>query len=139
MKMLCEAKFATGDETLKTVPIIFYQLFTLGCVIRDFFFKCAYIYLKKKTTATYVEAISELKKICLANEMIFRPTKFLSDFESALMDSFKIVFPDVQLSGCFFHFSDCLIRRVKSYGLIFVYINDTTRNFQKATLVFIKV
>ena len=41
-----------------------------------------------------------------------RPRVVLTDFEKAAINAFEIHFPDVVQRGCYFHFSQCIWRKV---------------------------
>jgi len=41
----------------------------------------------------------------------------MSDFEEAIIQAFKKVFPGSQQKGCFFHFVQCILRKAKQLGL----------------------
>ena len=45
------------------------------------------------------------------------PESITIDYESAEISSFKKNFPDTTLYGCFFHFSQCLWRKIQLLGL----------------------
>lgn len=52
------------------------------------------------------------------------PLLITSDFESAFINAAKEVFPDSEISLCFFHFKQSLFRKIQNLGLVSDYMND---------------
>ena len=56
--------------------------------------------MAKKSQATYVKLFGMIdKSICV------KPTSINVDFEKAVFNAVKIVWPNCKIYGCFFHFS----------------------------------
>ena len=47
----------------------------------------------------------------------FQPSTWICDFEAAIRNAVKDIFPSVQLAGCFFHLMQNLLKKVKAVGL----------------------
>ncbi len=45
------------------------------------------------------------------------PSMILLDFEMAAVNSFREVFPNALLQGCYFHLNQCLVRKVQNLDL----------------------
>ena len=54
----------------------------------------------------------------------FDPETIMTDFEQALMNAFRSVFPSVSQSGCFYHLSQCIYRQVQQHGLQNDYVDE---------------
>ncbi len=52
------------------------------------------------------------------------PSVILSDFEQAIMQAAKSVFPAVTIKGCYFHFCQAFLRKMQSLGLQVEYQQD---------------
>jgi hypothetical protein len=68
----------------------------------------------------------------------------MTDYENAAINAFKDNFPNNQNRGCFFHFTQCLYRRIQSNAdLKREYENPQNSNFlivhQLAALAFVPV
>ena len=48
----------------------------------------------------------------------------MSDFELPLVKSLELQFPSACIDGCYFHFTQCLWRKVQSLGLVEEYKED---------------
>jgi hypothetical protein len=112
------------DGTFKTVPIMFFQLLTIQAVIKNSVYPCAFILLENKKKTTYISAMSELIKIFKLYKIELKPKRILTDYETALQDCFAVVFSAAELKGCYFHYNQCLYRKVQALGLVETYRND---------------
>jgi len=52
------------------------------------------------------------------------PTRILVDFESAAMNAFKDAFPGTDITGCYFHLCQSIVRKVNEIGLKATYEED---------------
>ncbi|XP_044597080.1 uncharacterized protein LOC123273681 [Cotesia glomerata] len=48
----------------------------------------------------------------------------MADFELAFMAAVKKVFPDYDVKGCLFHYSQCILRKIQNSGFINLYKYD---------------
>ncbi len=112
------------DGTFKTCPAIFYQMVTIQCVIQTKIVHAAYALVENKNKATYTAMITAIKSICHDNGYNVKPKSVLSDFEPALQDAFALAFDNISIKGCWFHYVQCIVRRIRHDGLIQRYEND---------------
>ena len=109
------------DGTFKIVPELFYQLYTVHAVHPNgAVFPCIYALLPNKTTETYVRLFQKLKEL----KPDLNPQDVMIDFEKAAMNALERVFPQVHVSGCFYHFSQSVYRKIQSEGLQRMYSTD---------------
>ena len=54
----------------------------------------------------------------------FQPQVVMADYETAIGNATKEVFPAVRITGCRFHYGQALLRKLKAVGLQTEYIND---------------
>ena len=109
-----------ADGTFKTVPLLFYQLYSLcvrvdGCII-----PVVYAILPNKTQAMY----EQLLQVLLARTDMLQPSTLVTDFEQGASNAFRLKFPGIECTGCFFHLSQNVYRRVQLNGLQERYAND---------------
>lgn len=122
---LCNSRKKFADGTFKTVPDIFYQLYTIHGVIFDSVFPLIYCITNKKDQNTYVRIFEHLKQAALDNNKELNPQYFVTDFELASMNAINQVFPGTSCQGCLFHFSQSLWKHaVVSCGLKASYSNN---------------
>lgn len=72
-----------------------------------------YVLMSEKTYKADV-VLFEIIKSQFPN---WSPLKYTSDFEEASMKAMSTVFPSINLKGCYFHFGQCLGRKLKSLNL----------------------
>ncbi|XP_049886598.1 uncharacterized protein LOC126381107 [Pectinophora gossypiella] len=106
------------DGTFKFCAKPFYQLYTLHVDIGSSKTKInivpvIYALLPNKTEKTY-EIMLRLIKSQIPD---WTPKTFILDYEKAVMQAIKSVFPNTPISGCYFHFSRCLWRKAKKLGI----------------------
>ena len=108
------------DGTFKVVPEIFYQLYTVHAKVGTNIFPCLYALLPNKTQVTYDRLFHEIMNITNGTS----PTSVLMDFEKASLNAFEAVHPDSSLTGCFFHLSKNVWKKVQGAGLQQRYQDD---------------
>src|SRR6218665_3124784 len=55
---------------------------------------------------------------------VANPTNVLVDFESASIGAFRDAFPNARVSGCYFHLSQSILRKVNEVGMKVAYKRD---------------
>lgn len=127
---LQEADNIYMDGTFKTVPMLFYQLYTVHAIINEESIPLVYALLPDKSKDTYIKLISALKGLAPS----LKPQSVLIDFELAMIGAIKQEFPNTSIQGCFFHFSQAIYRKIQAAGLREKY--NTEKNFaQKMKLL----
>lgn len=123
LKLMDQSTNWLVDGTFKTVPSLFYQLFTIHVLIQQgdqTVSPTIYALLTDKSQSTYTRFLKYLLEI----KPSLNPTSVIMDFEHASINAFKIVFPHAEQQGCFFHFSKCMWRQIQNVGLVENYINN---------------
>ena len=109
------------DGTFAVCPRIFYQLFTVNIILSGQQFPAVYALLPNKSRATYNRFFTLLKEELQNLGITLRPPRVLVDFELGLLQAVKLHFPDADVKGCYFHFSQCLWRWVQNNGHVVLY------------------
>lgn len=114
-----------SDGTFSVHPDIFSQLYVfhapyLGQVLPHLF--CL---LPDKTYSTYIRLIDLIKNAALKIGTCFRPRKIHIDYEQAMIKAISTSFSSDCVQGCFFHFSQCIWRKVQDLGLAVSYRSNT--------------
>lgn len=120
LQLLARSEHWYADGTFKTVPLLFYQLYTIHGFKDKTSLPLVYALLPNKSEETYVCLLQQLKVL----EPAMSPQSITIDFEMAMMKACRRVFPDALQRGCFFHFSQCIFRSIQSNGLKYRYETD---------------
>lgn len=121
LRYLHQAEYWISDGTFSTVPTILYQLYTIhGKVGRgehSHVFPLAYCLLSGKSEQLYVTLFQEIQRFADSCDMEIETKLFITDFERAAINGFKSVFPNAEVNGCYFHFKQCLMKKLDKLGL----------------------
>jgi hypothetical protein len=131
------------DGTFKASPNLFEQVLTVHArTIGGHVIPMVYTLLTSKKQYVYARFFKILKEDLMDNQSIVQTV--IMDFEKALHNALTIVFVEAKviLKGCFFHFSQCLWRKIQSNGAILErYVSDPDFQLQLrllAALAFVK-
>ena len=121
--MLMKLKVANQiqfDATFYTVPSIFYQFFTIFISFHGHCIPAIHVLMQNKTEDLYAIV---LMKIC---EIIpeFSPKIAVCDFERAPRNVFSQYFPEINIIGCWFHFTQAIWKKTQLLGLASKYKTD---------------
>ena len=61
--------------------------------------------------------LEELKRACYNIGLTFLPAFVSLDFEIGAILAFEYCFPGIQIIGCWFHFAQCLFKKIVLLGL----------------------
>uniref|UniRef100_T1IKG6 RING-type domain-containing protein n=1 Tax=Strigamia maritima TaxID=126957 RepID=T1IKG6_STRMM len=120
MPVLSSAREIHIDGTFK-VPNIFYQLCTIHVLAHNYVFPVVYALMTNKTEEGYQLLFSYVQSLIPGlNQEVF-----MSDFEKGIQNAARVVFSRARISGCFFHYTQAIWRKVQKLGLTNLY-NDVT-------------
>lgn len=109
------------DGTFKIVPELFFQLYTIhGSTNAGFIVPCLFALLPNKTRETYDRLFHYVKNLRLD----MGPATVMMDYEKAAMNSVEATFPRAAVTGCFYHLSQSVYRKIQSEGLQNTYATD---------------
>ncbi len=101
------------DGTFDAVPLIYTQLFTIHATVAGKVVPCVYVLLPNKTQISYTSTLRQLHII----HPNLHPNTVLIDFELAIKNALETVFPGVDVSGCYFHFTRNIWKKIQQNGL----------------------
>ena len=121
LHLLLEARVMYMDATFRVVPSVFHQIFTVFVPYSAHLFPVFFALMTRKTTQLYEAVLSKLHTL----QPDFRPTHVMADFEEAPATAVRQVFGnDVIVSGCWFHYAQALVKRLRKIGLTDSYSNN---------------
>ena len=72
--------------------------------------------MSRKSQECYINAFELLAEIAENFDLVLNPPYVLTDFEKAAINAIKEVFPESKISGCFFHWTQNLIKKTGRFG-----------------------
>ena len=116
-----------ADGTFETVPTLFTQLYTIHCLAggpnpfaNGHLLTCIYGLLPNKKATNHTKMWKVINEACPNSQ----PNFLFVDFEQAVINSFKSIWPLTQVKACFFHLSQVVFRKIQSLGLQQQYQNN---------------
>ncbi|XP_069136696.1 uncharacterized protein [Argopecten irradians] len=124
------------DGTFYTCPTLFHQIYTIHAEVDGAMTPLVYALLPGKSQDIYIRFLSLLKTAMHDCQLQLSPTTVFADFEIALHNAMRHVFPGVSMKGCFFHYTQCIWRKVQQTGLQTAYReNDDIRKLVRRAAV----
>ena len=121
LRHLAQSKSVFSDGTFSSAPSkLFTQLYTIHVSTFGTVVPLLYVLLPNKSFATYNRLFSVIKNL----QPQFRPSEWMTDFETAAINAIRVNFPQVAVSGCFFHLQQCMWRKIQNLGLANAYRED---------------
>jgi len=120
LKILKNCNTWMADGTFRTVPKLFSQLYTIHVCYNRTTYLVVYVLMTDRTKQSYIEFLNVLKRF----EPDLNPNSIMIDFEQSFILAFKDVFPNSEIKGCFFHFQQCMWRKIQENGLHNMYAKD---------------
>ena len=121
LELLSQSRDWYGDGTFKVCPEIFFQVYTIHARTNERTIPCVFSLLPNKTEAIYRRLVQ-----CLLDFLPdgTAPETIMFDFERAAINSALHFFPNVTITGCFFHLTSNLWKRIQSIGMQQRYMED---------------
>ncbi|XP_018496149.1 uncharacterized protein LOC100905603 [Galendromus occidentalis] len=108
------------DGTFSLAPKLFQQVFAVLAERSGFVVPVCYALLPNKSQATYTRMVELLHQ----EWPQFNPMQISVDFELALVNGFRSVFPNAEINGCLFHLVKNMKAKLGDIGLIQRYNRD---------------
>ncbi|XP_071176225.1 uncharacterized protein [Mytilus edulis] len=105
------------DGTFYVCPTLFYQLYTFHAKVDGTMFPLVYCFLPGKDQQMYTRLLTIIKDLCNNFNILLQPAKMFLDCEIAIRNATTSVFPDINIKGCFFHYTQCIWGNAQKHGL----------------------
>ena len=125
---LANCKTIYMDGTFKCCPSLYTQLFTIHGLSNNFVVPLVYALLSDKSSASYYKLFDILRQAIFALGAVLDPKIVVSDFESGLVDAMRVHFPQTSHSGCHFHYTQAVYKKVQDLGLTSAYKEKLQEN-----------
>ena len=134
LNLLGLCKKASVDGTFKIAPTNWSQIFILMAKYDDKFVPICFGFLPNKTEISYKIFFTMIQLELEKRNIQCSMKKMMVDFEIGIQKAILSVF-DVEILGCFFHFSQCLWKKVQSGSMSTLYEQDDKfRDFIRACI-----
>ncbi|XP_078520302.1 uncharacterized protein LOC144819656 [Lissotriton helveticus] len=114
------------DGTFKSTPHPFNQIYTIHGNINHTTIPLVFGLLPDRQSSTYTEFLSVIKTKTLNKS----PRKVIIDFEIQMINTICKLYPDTQIQGCFFHFSQAYWRKIQKTSLAEDYMSDSKLQYE---------
>lgn len=101
----------------KTVPHMFYQLYSVHGIIQGYVFPLVYVLATRKNEVFYRTMLQHLKSHAEEIGLQLEPQYVSSDFKYSFINAARTMFPNAILHGCLFHFTQNLWKNAVIKGL----------------------
>jgi len=131
LNLLMRGKHRLMDVTFKSSPKRLCQIYAIHVQAHEIWVPVVIALLERKTKRTYENVVGVLKNT--VQEKFNRhlsPLRVSTDFEQAAISAVTSAFPGSKPSGCLFHFSQALWRRVQAEGLSEVYRREESEDMR---------
>lgn len=126
LQHLCESEKIYLDGTFTYCTKFFLQLFTLHIIKNGHYIPLAFCLLPNKLEKTYKKLFELLRNKCEQCKFTLAPKHAVVDFEIAIHNAIKSVWPNVKLVGCRFHLRQAWFRKIQNLGLTSTYKDKTS-------------
>ncbi|XP_069058743.1 uncharacterized protein [Pleurodeles waltl] len=114
------------DGTFKSTPHPFTHIYTIHANKSNTTIPLVYALLPDKDSSTYTEFLTVIKE----KTMNKSPRKVILDFELTMINTITTLFPDTQIQGCFFHFSQACWSKIQNSSLVEEYLSSSKLQFE---------
>lgn len=129
LRILANSAKIWMDGTFKSVPGLFSQLYVIHAMPHQGLMTAlVYCLLPSKSQAVYRRVFQLLRNSMTNLGLQFIPDEVNIDFEDAVRQAVNVEFPNVDIVGCYFHYTQCLYRKILELGLAAPYKENGGNN-----------
>lgn len=99
MRALCEVNRIFMNDTFKSCPKYFSQLFTIRGLCNGLYVALFFFILPNKTSKTYIKAFQNIICYCSSIQLNFQPPEIFVDFEVAIHTFVKYIWSEAIIRG----------------------------------------
>ena len=118
--------------TFYSAPKPFCQLYLINAYFHDQMLPCVFALLQRRDRKTYIELFEQQqeqsKSLMPGTTCELNPVEIGCDFESAVHQAYRIVWPNITIKGCYFHFRQANCRWLFLHG--YKLSNHTDKEFK---------
>lgn len=122
LAQLCNSRMILADGTFKTVPRMFFQLYTIHGNVLEHTFPLVYVLATRKNENFYRRMLEQLRNHAVESNSLLSPQHVMSDFELAFLNAAQEVFPQCSTHACLFHYTQSIWKQTMARGLKVPYL-----------------
>ena len=112
LQRLCCSSVVSMDGTFKVCPRFFYQLYIIHSHCYNTVLPELFCLLPDTQTTTYYRLFTVIHSKCIDHQIALSPSTIIVDYEVAVHNVVRSVFPNLTLHGCLFHYGQALYRKL---------------------------
>ncbi|CAF1297611.1 unnamed protein product [Adineta steineri] len=124
LRVLFTSDHIMMDGTFDTCPAHFDQIYSIHSVKNNQSVVCVIAILCGRSSIIYKELLAILCQHARRMKLRFHPARITTDFEHALIKTLGDEYPNVNHTGCYYHFTNALYRQIQHLGLTAAYRDD---------------
>lgn len=125
LEILYQCDVIYMDGTFRSAPAPYTQIFTIHGKYHGWVMPLVMCFLSGKEERQYRCVLQSIKaEITNITGQPFTPQEVVTDFEIGILNAVRQDLPQATLNGCYFHFTQSLMRRLNVLGLRRAYMQD---------------
>lgn len=128
---VAKSSVVLSDGTFKYAPPGFLQLYTFMIYLKGSYIPLIFVLMKRKNMESY----RILCEFLVTKMPTFNPSHFILDFEYTARIVFSHYFKQTTFSGCLFHFSQIIWRKLQKEGMAKAYRTNAKNNLNVRLLL----
>lgn len=125
LRVLRRCRHFFMDATFRTCPKPYTQVFNIIGIYKGHTLCLATALMTNRTVADYRRVLFVIRReVRRVSRHRWRPTNMTCDFEQAIISAVGTEFPNIEIGGCYFHFTNNMWKHVQDLGLARAYRQD---------------
>ena len=108
-----QSKFWLVDGTFQSCPKEYSQILVVSFLVMGKPFVGAHVLMKNRSFELYISVIENIRILISGCD----PAYVVCDFEPAPIKAFRLLFPQIEIGYCLFHFGQIVWRKIQDLGL----------------------
>ena len=117
IRKLTQCQTVYMDGTFKVCPEPYNQVLVIMGDYHGFMIPFVHVLMENKTIGAYRQVLQQITRLARQARQAWAPDRVVTDYELALQTAVQTELPAATLSGCYFHFTQAIWRRIQEIGL----------------------
>ena len=94
----------------------------------DVSYPAVYVLMPNRRLLTYKTVFRRLRQAAEDQSLVLSPAHVMMDFELAEINAFRAIFPEADVTGCYFHHVQAVVKALRKRNLARAYKHDADVN-----------